>query len=151
MGSQKITRSLWAQITKRLNIFQTLCQFHCITQLLDDKMKPLLNTVGFTGCLPNPPCSKGGEWGELPVVLLGEVSRMAQMQAMQMVQATQYWWPEEGHIWKERPKQGYTIAKHKIGKEKNILMGRSVFSLLFANIAITVSWVNAGMMADHCS
>jgi hypothetical protein len=36
-----------------------LCRFHCTTQLLDDKMKPLLNTVGFTGCLPNPPRSKG--------------------------------------------------------------------------------------------
>jgi hypothetical protein len=32
-----------------------LCRFHCTTRLLEGKMKPLFNTVGFTGCLVNPP------------------------------------------------------------------------------------------------
>jgi hypothetical protein len=36
-----------------------LCRFHCTTQLHDGKMKPPLNTMGFIGCLPNPPRCKG--------------------------------------------------------------------------------------------
>lgn len=36
-----------------------LCRFHCTTRLLDNKLKPPHNTVGFTGCFRNPPRSKG--------------------------------------------------------------------------------------------